>query len=88
MSSNSREIIIRAVMSEKAMSLMERANTLVLIVARDANKQEIKRAVESLYGVKVQSVNTLITPTGEKKAYVRLTSEYKASDVAAKLGLL
>ncbi|ADL19339.1 50S ribosomal protein L23P [Acidilobus saccharovorans 345-15] len=88
MSSNSREIILRAVMSEKAMSLMEKANTLVLIVARDANKPEIKRAVESLFGVKVQSVNTLITPTGEKKAYVRLSSEYKASDVAAKLGLI
>ncbi|MGC9112493.1 50S ribosomal protein L23 [Acidilobus sp.] len=88
MSSNSREIILRAVMSEKAMSLMEKANTLVLIVARDANKPEIKRAVESLLGVRVQSVNTLITPTGEKKAYVRLSSEYKASDVAAKLGLI
>jgi large subunit ribosomal protein L23 len=87
-SSNSREIILRAVMSEKAMSLMEKANTLVLIVARDANKPEIKRAVESLLGVRVQSVNTLITPTGEKKAYVRLSSEYKASDVAAKLGLI
>ncbi len=57
-------------------------------MARDANKPEIKRAVESLFGVKVQSVNTLITPTGEKKAYVRLSSEYKASDVAAKLGLI
>ncbi len=84
----SSEVIIRPVMSEKAMRLMEEANTLTLIVARSANKHEIKRAVESMLGVKVESVNTLITPRGEKKAYVRLSKEFKASDVAAKLGVL
>ncbi|MFP3402118.1 MAG: 50S ribosomal protein L23 [Acidilobus sp.] len=85
---SSREIIIRPVMSEKAMKLIEENNTLVLIVTRSANKHEIKRAVEASFGVKVESVNTLITPTGEKKAYVTLSKEYKASDVAAKLGLI
>jgi len=34
------------------------------------------------------STPTLITPQGEKKAYVKLSKEYKASDVATKLGLL
>jgi len=75
-------------MSEKALRLLEELNTLTFIVRRDANKHEIKRAVEKLYGVEVEKVNTLITPQGEKKAYVKLSKEYKASDLAAKLGLL
>jgi LSU ribosomal protein L23P len=86
--SEEREVIIRPLMSEKALRLLEELNTLTFIVRRDANKHEIKRAVERLYGVKVEKVNTLITPQGEKKAYVKLSKEYKASDVAAKLGLL
>jgi len=86
--SEEREVIIRPLMSEKALRLLEELNTLTFIVRRDANKHEIKRAVERLYGVKVEKVNTLITPQGEKKAYVKLSKEYKASDVATKLGLL
>ncbi|MCG2896579.1 MAG: 50S ribosomal protein L23 [Acidilobus sp.] len=86
--SEEREVIIRPLMSEKALRLIEELNTLTFIVRRDANKHDIKRAVERLYGVKVEKVNTLITPKGEKKAYVKLSKEYKASDVAAKLGLL
>lgn len=81
-------IIIRPVASEKALLLIERMNTLTFIVARDANKKLIKQAVEKLYNVKVVSVRTLITRSGEKKAYVRLSDEYKASDIATKLGLL
>jgi large subunit ribosomal protein L23 len=86
--SEEREVIIRPLMSEKALRLVEELNTLTFIVRRDANKHEIKRAVERLYGVKVEKVNTLITPQGEKKAYVKLSKDYKASDLAAKLGLL
>ncbi len=82
------KIIIRPVASEKALLLIERMNTLTFIVARNANKKLIKQAVEKLYNVKVVSVRTLITRSGEKKAYVRLSDEYKASDIATKLGLL
>lgn len=42
--------------------------------------------MEQLFGVKVVKVRTLITPRGEKKAYVKLAPEYKALDVATKLG--
>jgi large subunit ribosomal protein L23 len=48
----------------------------------------VKNAVEKLYEVKVDKVTTLITPYGEKKAFVKLKPEYKASDVAIKLGIL
>ena len=86
--SEEKDVILRAVMSEKSLRLVEEQNVLTFIVRRDANKHEIKRAVERAFGVKVEKVNTLITPMGEKKAYVKLAKEYKASDVASRLGLL
>ncbi len=82
------KIIIRPVHTEKAINLIEKENTLTLIVDRKASKGDIKRAVELIFGVKVEKVRTLITPHGEKKAYVKLLPEYKASDVAAHLGLI
>ncbi|MEZ0289531.1 MAG: 50S ribosomal protein L23 [Sulfolobales archaeon] len=81
-------MIIRPVTSEKALSLIEKENTITLIVDRRANKKLIKEAVERVYNVKVESVRTLITRAGEKKAYVRLSKEYKATDIATKLGVL
>jgi LSU ribosomal protein L23P len=44
--SEEREVIIRPLMSEKALRLLEELNTLTFIVRRDANKHDIKRAVE------------------------------------------
>ncbi len=82
------EVIIRIHMSEKASRLIEEENTLTLIVRREATKPDIKRAVETLYEVKVDKIRTLITPKGEKKAYVKLSKEYNASELASKLGLV
>ncbi len=82
------EVIIRPVHTEKALRLIERFNTLTFIVRRDATKPEIKKAVEELYDVKVEKVNTLITMTGEKKAYVKLSKEYNATDIASRIGLI
>jgi large subunit ribosomal protein L23 len=81
-------IIIRPVSSEKALSLIEKENVITLIVDRRANKKIIKEAVEKIFGVKVVSVRTLITRDGEKKAYIKLSKEYKASDIATRLGML
>ncbi len=54
----SMEIIRRPVITEKAMKSSEH-NQVVFQVALDATKPEIKKAVESVFGVKVKSVNTL-----------------------------
>ena len=81
-------IIIRPVQSEKALRLIEEANTLTFIVGRKATRHDIKRAVEKAFQVKVAKVNTLITPRGEKKAYIKLAPEHNAADIAARLGLL
>jgi len=82
------KVIVRPVITEKAIDKVERENTLVLIVHRKATKHMIKRAVEEVFGVRVVKVNTLITPQGEKKAYVKLAEEYSAVDVASRLGML
>jgi large subunit ribosomal protein L23 len=74
--------------TEKATKLIDSENTIVVIVDRNTTKSEIKKEIEKALNVKVVKVNTLITPTGDKKAYVKLSPEYKASDVAQKLGLL
>ena len=81
-------IVIRTHVTEKALMLAEKNNVLTLIVERGATKRQIKEAVEELYGVKVEKVNTLITPLGEKKAYVKLAEGYSAVDVLTRLGVL
>lgn len=81
--------IIKSVLTtEKAVRLIETSNTLTIIVDRKATKADIKKAIEQIFGVKVKKVNTVITPEGEKKAYVKLAPEFKATDVAHKLGVL
>ena len=75
-------------MTESASLMVEKDNKLIFIVNLKAGKADIKRAVEELYAVKVSKVNLLITAQGVKKAFVKLTPEFKASDVAIKLGIL
>ncbi|RJS69789.1 50S ribosomal protein L23 [Candidatus Bathyarchaeota archaeon] len=82
------DVILYPVMTEAASLLVESENKLVFIVNMKATKHEIKRAVEELYDVKVEKVNLLITPKGQKKAFVKLHPDYKAVDVAIKLGIL
>lgn len=81
-------VVIRPFLTEKSLRLLEESNTLTFIVDRRATKQQIREEVERLFGVKVEKVNTLITPRGEKKAYVKLKKEYSASDVATRMGLV
>jgi large subunit ribosomal protein L23 len=75
-------------MTESASLIVEKENKLVFIVSLKAGKTEVKKAVEQLYEVKVEDVNLLITPQGQKKAFVKLHPDYKASEVAIKLGIL
>lgn len=53
-----RDIILRPVVSEKSYNLLDEGK-YTFVVAPDANKTEIKIAVEAIFGVKVVSVNTL-----------------------------
>jgi len=82
------EIVLYPMMTEDAVSSIEAENKLTFIVDLNSSKDEIRRAVEVLYEVKVASVNTAVTSDGRKKAFVKLRSEFKASDVAMRLGIL
>lgn len=75
-------------MTEVASRLLETENKLVFMVNLKSSKADVRRAVEELYEVVVEKVNVLITPKGEKKAFVKLRPDYKAVDVAIRLGIL
>ena len=79
------DVIRRPLITEKTTTLREDGQTLVFEVSRDANKVDIKRAVETLLGSKVESVRTSLTHgkfkrqgkfvgrrSDLKKAYVKL----------------
>merc|ERR1712026_656478 len=74
--------------TESAMKKIEDNNTLVFICDIKSNKHQIKAAVKKLYDINVSKVNTLVRPTGDKKAYVRLAPDYDALDVANKIGII
>jgi large subunit ribosomal protein L23 len=84
------ELIRRPLITEKATRLKEASNTVCFEVARSANKIEVKRAVEKLFGVKVVDVRVAnregkVKRMGRfvgqrrawKKAYVRLAPDQK-----------
>ncbi len=85
---NPNDVIFYPLMTESASLMVERDNKLIFIVDRKAGKSDIKSAVEQLYEVKVDRITVQNTHKGEKKAFVRLHPEFKASDVAIKLGIL
>jgi large subunit ribosomal protein L23 len=81
------EILIRPVVTEKMTGMAEKANRYGFVVNRKANKIQVKQAVESMYGVSVASVNTMVIP-GKKRSrntkskfIVGRTSAYKKAIV-------
>ncbi|MDP1570726.1 MAG: 50S ribosomal protein L23 [Vicinamibacterales bacterium] len=87
------EVIRRPLITEKTTGMREEVQTLVFEVARDANKIDVRRAVEKLLGSKVAEVRTSLTHGKTKrqgrwvgrrpdwkKAYVRLKAGEKLPD--------
>ena len=72
--------------TEKSTAELEK-NILTAIVDMRARKPDIKKEIEKRFGVEVEKVNVLITPKGEKKAYIKLKPEYSAEEVLSKLGV-
>ncbi|TXT64799.1 MAG: 50S ribosomal protein L23 [Promethearchaeota archaeon] len=81
------KIIKKPLVTEKTFDLIERENKLVLLVDKSANKGQIKRAIEKIYEVKTLKINTLITPDGKKKAFIKLHPDFSAQDIAIDLGI-
>ncbi len=64
-------ILIKPIITEKADRLTEKLKQYSFVVNKDANKIEIKKAVEKRYNVAVESVNTLIMPASTKSRMTR-----------------
>lgn len=86
---NPHDIIIRPIVTEQSMADMAE-NKYTFVVSKQANKTEIKKAVEAIFGVNVEKVNTLnydgkVKRMGRsvgrtasfKKAVVKLTADSK-----------
>lgn len=91
MSRDPRDIVLRPVVSEKSYAQYD-TGVYTFVVAPDANKIEIKHAIEAIFNVKVKNVNTLNragkrkrnrrtggfgTRTGQKRAIVTLAGDDK-----------
>nr|WP_297133752.1 50S ribosomal protein L23 [Terrisporobacter sp.] len=89
MMTNPHDIIIRPIVTEQSMADMAE-NKYTFVVSKKANKTEIKKAVEAVFGVNVEKVNTLnydgkVKRMGRsvgrtasfKKAVVKLTADSK-----------
>lgn len=74
--------------SESVMRSIEDQNTITFITDSRASKKQIRNAFKKMYDVKVEKVRTLIRPTGEKKAFIKLSKEGGAIEVANKIGLI
>ncbi len=78
---------MKPLMTEKAVMMIERDNTLVFQVSMIKQKEEIKKEIESLFKVQIKSMRTLVRKN-KKYVYVKLKGDTLAIDVASKLGLM
>ncbi|XP_073293820.1 large ribosomal subunit protein uL23-like [Primulina huaijiensis] len=81
-------VIQYPIITESAMKAILENNTLVFIVDKRADKNDVKDAVRIMLQIKAEKVNTLNLPNGAKKAYVKLGPGYNAIDVAKKIRIL
>ncbi len=65
------DVLIKPILSEKANKQTEKMNRYSFVVNKKANKLEIKKAIESFYGVTVDNVNTIVVPSKAKSKYTK-----------------
>lgn len=87
-----KNILIKPLINEKSEVLSEELGKYTFIVDKKANKVEIRKAVEAMYGVDVQAVNTMIMPAKERSRFTRTgvmkgrTSVYKKAIITLEEG--
>jgi len=85
-------ILIRPIVTEKMERLSEKLNQYGFIVEKSANKLQIKKAIEELYGVTVDSINTIRYAGKLKSRYTKSgflsgsTNSFKKAIVTLKEG--
>ncbi|MDO4701980.1 MAG: 50S ribosomal protein L23 [Erysipelotrichaceae bacterium] len=81
--SNARDIIIRPIITEKTMKLMDADNKITFEVAKGTNKTQVRQAIEEIFNVKVEKVNILNVRPKTKRVgkYVGKTSAVRKAVV-------
>ena len=85
---NYRDIIKGPIMTEKSAGLAQEKNTITFSVDPKANKTQIKQAIEKIFNVKVESVNTVNVRPRKKRVgkYTGYTSKVKKAIVKLQEG--
>jgi large subunit ribosomal protein L23 len=81
-------VLLYPIATEKAINMIEKNNVLTYVVDIRSKKGEIRKEFENVFKVKIDKINTEIEPRNRKRAYIKLSKEFKASDVALKLKLV
>jgi len=81
-------VLLYPVGTEKAISQLEYQSKIIFIVGKNSTKPQIKKAIEDMYGVKVDRVNVLNSIAGKKKAYIKLKPGFNVDELAGKLGII
>ena len=83
------DIIVEPVITEKTMSLMQEQNKVTVRVSKTANRADVKKAFEKIFGVKVTNVNIVNVPAKETTRggrYRGTISGFKKAVVTVKEG--
>ena len=85
---NYRDVILAPVITEKASNVAANGDRIVFKVKKDANKTQIKQAIEKIYNVKVVKVNTLNVKPKKKRVgrYTGTTTAYKKAYITLAAG--
>ena len=65
------DVLLKPILSEKANRQSEKMNRYSFVVDKKANKLEIRKAIESFFGVQVENVNTIVVPSKAKAKYTK-----------------
>jgi large subunit ribosomal protein L23 len=82
------EVILYPLVTEKAVNMIDTENKITFIVSDKTTKKELKKIVEKAYKIKIDKINIIRDMKGTKKAIIKLKKEFKAQDLATKLGVL
>ena len=83
------DVILEPVITEKTMSLMQEQNKVTVKVSKKANRSDVKKAFEAVFGVKALNVNIINVPSKETTRggrYKGTISGFKKAVVTVKEG--
>ncbi len=81
-------VVFYPLVTEKAVNMIDTENKITFVVNDNASKNDVTKVIEEAYKVKVAKINIIRDRKGRKKAIIKLKKEFKAQDLATKLGVL